>query len=77
MVAAGQLLKQNSINVGGTTTWRGCVDHILELVTKIALKEVPDSIGTRALCCSLVTYFNASSQATTKLKEKTKAILGV
>ncbi len=55
----------------------GCVDHVLELVTKIAFKDVPDSIGTMAIRHSMVNFFNSSSQATTKLKEKTKAMLGV
>jgi hypothetical protein len=72
IVAAGWLFKENSINAGGTTSWHGCIDHILELVTKIAFKDIPDSIGTVALCQSLVTFFNASSQ-----KEKMKVMLGV
>jgi hypothetical protein len=50
---------------------------MLELVTKLAFKDVPDSIGTMAMCRAIVTFFNSSSQATAKLKEKTKARLGV
>jgi hypothetical protein len=77
MVAAGWLFKQKSVQSGSTTAWHGCIDHMLEIITKLAFKDLPDSIGTMAVCCAIVTFFNSSSQATAKLKEKTKVRLGV
>jgi len=73
MVAAGCLFKEKSNKAGGCTEWHGCIDHKLELVTKLAFKD----IGTMAACRAIVAFFNSSSQATDKLKEKTKARLGV
>ncbi len=77
MVAAGRLFKSNSIAEGGATSWHGCIDHILELITKLAFKDTPDSIGTMSACRAIVNVFNSSTQATQKLKEKSKARLGV
>jgi hypothetical protein len=76
MIAAGHLFKEKSSQHGGNTSWHGCIDHLLELVTKIAFKDIPDSIGTMRACRALVNFFNSSSQATLKLKEKSKARLG-
>ncbi len=76
MIAAGHLFKKKSVDAGGTTSWHGCIDHKLELVTKLAFKDIPESNGTMAACCDMVAFFNSSSQATEKLKEKTKARLG-
>jgi hypothetical protein len=76
MIAAGCLFKEKSVDAGGKTSWHGCIDHKLELVTKLAFKDIPESIGTMAACHAIVTFFNSSSQATEKLKEKTKARLG-
>jgi hypothetical protein len=77
MIAAGRIFKEKSSEAGGSTAWHGCIDHKLELVTKLAFKDVPESIGTMATCRAIVAFFNSSSQATEKLKEKTKARLGV
>jgi hypothetical protein len=77
MIAAGRLFKEKSFELGGVTSWHGCIDHKLELVTKLAFKDVPESLHTMAACRSIVTFFNSSSQATEKLKEKSKSRLGV
>jgi hypothetical protein len=77
MIAAGRIFKEKSSEAGGSTAWHGCINHKLELVTKLAFKDVPESIGTMATCHAIVAFFNSSSQATEKLKEKTKARLGV
>jgi len=77
MIAAGRIFKEKSSEAGGSTAWHGCINHKLELVTKLAFKDVPESIGTMATCRAIVAFFNSSSQATEKLKEKTKARLGV
>jgi hypothetical protein len=77
MVAAGRLFKEKSYEAGGTTAWHGCIDHMLELITKLAFKDLPNSSGTMSACRSLVSFFNSSSQASSKLKNKSKAMLGV
>ena len=77
MIAAGRLFKENSIAGGGRTSWHGCIDHKLELVTKLAFKDTAESTGTMAACRAIVNFFNSSSQATEKLKEETKARLEV
>jgi hypothetical protein len=68
MIAAGRLFKEKSIEEGGRTSWHGCIDHKLELVTKLAFKDTPESIGMMAACRAIVTFFNSSSQATEKTK---------
>lgn len=77
MIAAGRLFKEKSIQAGGTTAWHGCIDHVLELVTKLAFKNLPNTHETMTVCRSIVSLFKSSSQATLKLKEKAKARLGV
>ncbi len=77
MVASGRLFKEKSVEAGGVTAWHGCIDHMLELVTKLAFKDLPNTQGTMTTCRSMVNFFNSSSQATLKLKEKAKARLGV
>jgi hypothetical protein len=77
MIAAGRIFKEKSSQAGGSTAWHGCIDHKLELVTKLAFKDVQESVGTMAACRAIVAFFNSSSQATEKLREKTKARLGV
>lgn len=77
MIAAGRLFKEKSVEAGGATAWHGCINHMLELVTKLAFKDIPNTQGTMSMCRSVVNFFNSSSQATSKLKEKAKARLGV
>jgi hypothetical protein len=35
------------------TSCHGCIDHILELVTKLAFKSIPDSLGSMSACCAI------------------------
>ena len=56
LIAAGRLFKENSIEGGGRTSWHGCIDHKLQLVTKLAFKDTPESIGTMAACRAIVTF---------------------
>jgi len=77
MIAVSRLFKGKSTEAGGATAWHGCIDHKLELVTKLAFKDIPESLGTMTACRAIVTFFNSSTQATDKLKDKTKARLGV
>jgi hypothetical protein len=72
MVEAGCLFKQKSSDAGGTTAWHGCINQILELITKLASKNHPNSGGTMSACHFLVDFFNSSSQASLNLKEKSK-----
>jgi hypothetical protein len=70
MIATGRLIVANSNVVGGTTKWHGCVDHLLELVTGIAFKDLPESEGTMSACRSLIAFFHSSTQAMAKLLGK-------
>jgi hypothetical protein len=44
-VAAGHIYKEKSYKAGSTTAWHGCIDHMLELITKLAFKDLPHSIS--------------------------------
>ncbi len=67
MVAAGRLFVEHSARANGTTKWHGCVDHLLELVTGIAFTDAPETMGTMSAFCSVVNFFNSSTQAMGKL----------
>jgi hypothetical protein len=67
MCKAGHLSIQCSRANGGTTQWHGCIDHILELITKIAMKDYEGSEGTMAAARALVGHFSSSSQAEQRL----------
>jgi hypothetical protein len=62
MIAAGCMFKDNALQSGGHTAWHGCLDHKLELVTKLAFKDGPESLGTINACRAIVTCFNSSSK---------------
>jgi hypothetical protein len=70
MTAAGQLFVSKSVDEGGTTKWIGCIDHLLQLVTRKAFSDLPMSEGALKECHNLVNYFNSSSQAMKKLLGK-------
>jgi hypothetical protein len=77
MIAAGRMLQEHArlsvaddqVALESLVQWHGCVDHILELTTKIAFTDIPESEGTMAICRSLVAYFNQSSIATKILRD--------
>ena len=48
MIAAGRMFAECSAINGGKTSWHGCIDHLLELVTGIAFKDIPESQGAMA-----------------------------
>ena len=73
MVSAGKLFLEKS----NTMNWGGCLDHLLELVTKIAFNELAETEATMADARSLVGLFSRSTQATRKLREESKQRLGV
>jgi len=70
MVKAGCLFKTRSRACDGETQWHGCVDHILELVTKKAFVDLPQSAGAMSAARSLVGHFSSSPQAEAKLLSK-------
>jgi hypothetical protein len=70
MISAGCLFVSRSIASGGRTKWLGCIDHLLQLVTRKAFLDLPQSEGTLKACCCLVNFFNASPKATKKLLGK-------
>ncbi len=70
MIAAGRLFVERSLQEGGKNKWLGCIDHLLQLVTKKAFSDLPMSEGTLKACRNLVNFFNSSSQATKKLLGK-------
>jgi hypothetical protein len=55
-----------SLREGGKTKWLDCIDHLLQLVTKKAFSDLPQSEGALKAC----NFFNSSSQATRKLLGK-------
>jgi hypothetical protein len=63
MCKAGHLFVDASHQNGGTTQWYGCIDHILELITKIAMKDYEGSEGAMGAARALVGHFSSSSQA--------------
>jgi hypothetical protein len=70
MIAAGRILLRNSHAAGGSTKWHGCINHLLELVTGIAFKDLPESEGIMSACRNLIAFFNSSTQAMAKLLGK-------
>jgi len=53
MIAASQLFVSRSSLQGGKTKWLGCINHLLQLVTKKAFSDVPQSEGALKACQSL------------------------
>jgi hypothetical protein len=70
MISASRLIVENSHLTGGVIKWHGCVDHLLELVSGIAFKDLPESEGTMSACRTLINFFNSSTQAMDKLLAK-------
>jgi hypothetical protein len=70
MIAAGHLFVSNSEAQGGRTKWLGCINHLVQLCTKIAFKDLPNTEGSMKLCHDLVNFFNSSPQAMKKLHSK-------
>jgi hypothetical protein len=63
MCKAGCFIIQRSRANSGTMQWHGCIDHILELITKIAMKVYEGSEGYYGRCKGSSGYFSSSSQA--------------
>jgi hypothetical protein len=67
MISAGRLIVSQSLDSGGEAYWHGCIDHLLELVTKVAFTDTEDSEDTMKCARDLVAYSNSSSQAEQRL----------
>ena len=50
MIAAGRIFVQRSLKGGRKTKWLGCIDHLLQLVTREAFSDLPMSEGTLKAC---------------------------
>jgi len=61
---------QCSLKEGGRTNWLGYIDHLWQLVTQKAFSYSPMSEEALKACRNLLTFFNSSPQATTKLLGK-------
>ena len=58
MIAAGRIFVQQSLKGGGKAKWLGCIDHLLQLVTRKTFSDLPMSEGTLKACQNLVNFFN-------------------
>ncbi len=67
MCKAGHFFVSTLAQAGGNTQWHGCVDHIIELITKIAMKDYDGSEGTTTAARTLVGHFSSSPQAEQRL----------
>jgi hypothetical protein len=63
MVKAARMFCSNAEQASTTISWHGCIDHLLNLVTKLAFKDNEESQGTMSKARDLVTHFSSSSQA--------------
>jgi hypothetical protein len=70
MISAGCLFVSRSLVSGGKPKRLGCIDHFLQLVTRKAFSDLPQSKGTLKACCCLVNFFNTSHKATKTLLGK-------
>jgi len=64
MYKAGRIFVDAAHQSGGIIQWHGCIDHFLELITGIAMKDYEGSEGYIAAAArALVDHFSSSSQA--------------
>jgi len=56
MIAAGRIFVQRSLKEVGTTKWLGCIDHLLQLLTRKAFFDLPMSEVTLKACLNLVNF---------------------
>jgi len=63
MIATGRIFVQSSLKGGTRTKWLGCIDNLLQLVTRKAFLYLPMSEGTLKACPNLVNFCNSSWKA--------------
>ena len=61
--AACLFCSTNTEQASTTISWHGCIDQLLNLVTKLAFKNNEESHGTMSKARDLVTHFSSFSQA--------------
>ncbi len=70
MVKAARIFARHAQQDGTEFSWHGCVDHVLNLVTKLAFTDFNGSEGVMHAARDLVGYFSSSSQAEAVLLSK-------
>jgi hypothetical protein len=63
MVKAARIFSQRALQESVQVSWHGCIDHLLNLITKIAFKDFAESDGAMNAARELVGHFSSSSQA--------------
>jgi hypothetical protein len=63
MVKAARIFSSKAQQAATEVTWHGCIDHLLNLITKIAFKDFAESDGAMNAARELVGHFSSSSQA--------------
>jgi hypothetical protein len=63
MVKAARIFSSKAQQAGSQVSWHGCIDHLLNLITKIAFKDFAESDGAMNEARELVGHFSSSSQA--------------
>ncbi len=63
MVKAARIFCSEARREGTELSWHGCIDHLLNLVTKVAFKDFAESEGAMNKARELVGHFSSSSQA--------------
>jgi hypothetical protein len=63
IVKAARIFVLQAEHEASQVSWHGCIDHLLNLITKIAFKDFAKSNGAMNAARELVGHFSSSSQA--------------
>ena len=63
MVKAARIFASKAQQAASEVSWHGCIDHLLNLITKVAFKDFAESDGAMNAARELVGHFSSSSQA--------------
>jgi len=63
MVKAARIFCNDARQEGTELSWHGCIDHLLNLVTKFAFIDSAESDGAMNKARELAGHFSSSSQA--------------
>jgi hypothetical protein len=70
MVKAARIFAAQAQELDEQLSWHGCIDHLLNLVTKLAFFDLNSSEGAMSAARELVGHFSSSSQAEALLHSK-------
>jgi hypothetical protein len=70
MVKAARIFATQAQERDEQLSWHGCIDHLLNLVTKLAFSDLNSSEGAMSAARELVGHFSSSSQAEALLLSK-------